>query len=290
MGYAIEVENLVKRYGNFTAVHQLSFAAEQGEIFALLGANGAGKTTTLECIEGIRHYNDGKIRVNGRIGVQLQSSSLPGTITALEAYKLFCKWTHAKEELNLLENFGVTDFKNKQYKSLSTGQKRRLHLAIALINAPDIIFLDEPTAGLDVEGRVSLHNEIRKLKEMGKTILLASHDMTEVESLCDRIAILREGRLAFLGTALELTETCYGESRIFIRTRNPFPLRDIMNSKPIKAEQAEKNSFTVVTTDIGDALLELLTMMKEMDNDVLDIRIERASLEQRFLEIAKEGK
>lgn len=287
MGYAIEVENLVKRYGNYTAVHQLSFAAEQGEIFALLGANGAGKTTTLECIEGIRHYNEGKITVNGRIGVQLQSSSLPGTITALEAYKLFCKWNHAKEELTLLENFGVTDFKNKLYKSLSTGQKRRLHLAIALINSPDIIFLDEPTAGLDVEGRVSLHNEIRKLKELGKTILLASHDMAEVESLCDRIAILREGRLAFLGTALELTETCYGESRIYIRTRNPFPLREIVNSKPMKAEQTEKNSFTVVTTDIGDALLELLTMMKEMDNDVLDIRIERASLEQRFLEIAK---
>ncbi len=287
MGFAIEVKNLVKRYGNFTAVHQLSFTAEQGEIFALLGANGAGKTTTLECIEGIRHYNEGRITVNGRIGVQLQSSSLPGTITAQEAYKLFCKWNKAKENLPLLEHFGITEFKNKQYKALSTGQKRRLHLAIALINSPDIIFLDEPTAGLDVEGRVSLHNEIRKLKEAGKTIILASHDMAEVESLCDRIAILKEGRLAFLGTAPELTETCFGESRIFLRTRNPFPLREIKNSKPFKEEQADHNSFTVVTTDIGDALLELLTMMKEMDNDVLDIRIERASLEQRFLEIAK---
>lgn len=290
MGYAIEVENLVKRYDNFTAVHQLSFAAEQGEIFALLGANGAGKTTTLECIEGIRHYNEGRITVNGKIGVQLQSSSLPGTLTALEAFRLFCKWNKAKENLTLLKDFGVTDFKHKQYKALSTGQKRRLHLAIALINSPDIIFLDEPTAGLDVEGRVSLHKEIRKLKGMGKTILLASHDMAEVESLCDRIAILKEGKLAFLGTAMELTETSYGESRIYLRTRNPFPIRQLANSKYLQSEQPENNSFMVTTTEIGDALLELLTMMKEMDNDVMDVRIERASLEQRFLEIAKEGR
>ncbi len=290
MEYAIEVEKLVKRYGSFTAVHQLSFAVEEGEIFALLGANGAGKTTTLECIEGIRHYNGGKISVKGKIGVQLQSSSLPGTLTALEAFRLFCKWNRAKENLTLLKDFGVTEFKNKLYKSLSTGQKRRLHLAIALISAPDIIFLDEPTAGLDVEGRVSLHKEIKKLKEMGKTILLASHDMAEVENLCDRIAILKEGKLAFLGSSRELTQTGFGESRITLQTRNPFPARQLVNSRHIPTEQAESNRLTVATTDIGDALLELLTMLKEMDNDVLDIKLERASLEQRFLEIAKEGK
>ncbi len=288
MGIAIEVENLVKRYGSFTAVHQLSFTVSEGEIFALLGANGAGKTTTLECIEGVRHCNEGRITVNGRIGVQLQTSSLPGTITALEAFKLFSKWNKAKENLALMDHFGVTEFKNKQYKSLSTGQKRRLHLAIALVPSPDIIILDEPTAGLDVEGRVSLHNEIRKLKEAGKTILLASHDMAEVESLCDRLAILKEGRLAFLGTATELTESDYGESRIYLRTRSPFPVRKLINSRHIATEQPEQNSIMVSAMDISDALLELLAMTKEMDNDVLDIRVERASLEQRFLEIAKE--
>jgi ABC-2 type transport system ATP-binding protein len=290
MGYAIEVENLLKRYGNFTAVHRLSFAVEKGEIFALLGANGAGKTTTLECIEGIRHYNEGRIALKGKIGVQLQSTSLPGTLTALEAFRLFCKWNKAKEDIALLKDFGIGDFKHKPYKSLSIGQKRRLHLALALINSPDIIILDEPTAGLDVEGRVSLHKEIRKLKEMGKTILLASHDMAEVENLCDRIAILKEGKLAFLGTARELTQTGFGESRISLRTRNPFPIRHLTNSRHISSEETEENSFTVATTDIGDALLELLTMMKEMDNDLVDVKVERVSLEQRFLEIAKEGR
>lgn len=290
MRYAIEVENLLKRYGSFTAIHRLSFAVEEGEIFALLGANGAGKTTTLECIEGIRHYNEGRIAVKGKIGVQLQSSSLPGTLTALEAFRLFCKWNKVKEDAALLKDFGIRDFQHKPYKSLSTGQKRRLHLALALINSPDIIILDEPTAGLDVEGRVSLHKEIRKLKERGKTILLASHDMAEVENLCDRIAILKEGRLAFLGTARELTQTGLGESRIYLRTRNPFPIRHLTTCTYIPTEETEENSLTVSAADIGDALLELLTMMKEMDNDLLDVKIEKASLEQRFLEIAKEGR
>ncbi len=287
MGVAIGVENLVKKYGNSTVIHNLSFSAAHGEIFALLGANGAGKTTTLECIEGIRSYNDGTITVNGTIGVQLQSSSLPGNITALEAFKLFGKWNKSKSELTLLDNFSVTEFKNKQYKSLSTGQKRRLHLAIALIHNPDIIFLDEPTAGLDVEGRVSLHDEIKKLKAAGKTIIMASHDMAEVESLCDRIAILKDGKLAFLGYSNELTGSNQGESKIFIRTSNPFPEQKLLFSKSCGLDQ---NYFTVTTNEISDALLELLTMMKEMDNEVLDIKIERATLEQRFMEIAKEGK
>jgi len=287
MDIAIGVDNLVKKYGTNTVLHGLTFSAMQGEIFALLGANGAGKTTALECIEGIRSSNEGTITVNGSIGVQLQSSSLPAGVTALEAYKLFGKWNKTKADMTLLDRFGVTEFKNNQYKSLSTGQKRRLHLAIALINNPDIIILDEPTAGLDVEGRVSLHEEIRKMKALGKTIIMASHDMAEVESLCDRIAILKEGKLAFLGSALELTGTYYGESKIFLRTRNPVPERELLFSKPIGIEQGY---FAVTTTEISDALLELLSMMKEMDNEVIDIKIERATLEHRFMVIAKEGK
>jgi ABC-2 type transport system ATP-binding protein len=287
MGAVIEVENLVKKYGNNTVLHGLSFTAEQGEIFALLGANGAGKTTTLECIEGIRSYNDGKITVNGKIGVQLQSSSLPGNITGLEAFRLFGKWNKVKDNLSLLDTLGAADYKNKQYWTLSTGQKRKLHLAIALLHNPDIIFLDEPTAGLDVEGRVSLHEEIRKLKAAGKTIIMASHDMAEVESLCDRIAILKEGELAFLGSANELTGSYFGESRILIKTRRPFTLENLLFSTPCGNEQ---NYACVSAMKISDAMLELLTKLKEMDNEVIDIKIERATLEQRFMEIAKEGR
>jgi ABC-2 type transport system ATP-binding protein len=284
---AIGVENLVKKYGNNTVLNGLTFTAMKGEIFALLGANGAGKTTSLECIEGLRSYNDGKIIVKGTIGVQLQSSSLPGNITALEAFQLFGKWKKARRELSLLDSFGINDFRNKQYRSLSIGQKRRLHLAIALLHNPDIIILDEPTAGLDVEGRLSLHNEIRKLKANGKTVILASHDMAEVESLCDRIAILKEGRIAFMGYANELTGSYLGESKIYIRTSNPIPEQKYLFSN---YREMEHNYYTFTTDEISDALLELLTMLKEMDNEVLDLKIERASLEQRFMEIAKEGR
>lgn len=287
MDIAINVEHLVKRYGNNTVLHGISFTAMHGEIFALLGANGAGKTTTLECMEGIRRLNEGSITINGKIGVQLQSSSLPGNITALEAYKLFGKWNKVKPNINILESFGVTEFKNKLYRTMSTGQKRKLHLAIALVNNPDIIFLDEPTAGLDVEGRVSLHEEIRKLKAKGKTIIMASHDMAEVESLCDRIAILKEGKLVFVGSANELTGSCLGESKIYIRTRDEFPEVKLVYSKYTGMEQ---EYLTVTTSEISDALLELLTKFKEMDNEVLDIKIDRASLEQKFIEIAKEGR
>ena len=194
---AIEVSGLKKSYGSNMVLRGLDFQIKQGEIFALLGVNGAGKTTTLECIEGLRKYDEGTIIVNGKTGIQLQSSSLPIHIKPMEAIKLFAKWNHTYIDDAMLKALGIKEMKESQYIELSTGQKRRLHLALALISNPDIIFLDEPTAGLDVEGRLSLHEEIRKLKSQGKTIVLASHDMAEVETLCDRIAILNSGKIVF---------------------------------------------------------------------------------------------
>lgn len=278
MGVAIQINNLIKSYGANTVIKDISFTVNHGEIFALLGTNGAGKTTTLECIEGIRKYDSGNITVNGTVGVQLQSSSLPANIKAVEAYQLFCKWNRAQAEPELFKALGLTPLKNVQYHQMSTGQKRRLHLALALIGNPDIIFLDEPTAGLDVEGRVSLHEQIRKLKEQGKTIVLASHDMAEVESLCDRMAILKEGKIVFIGTATELTREREEESRIFIKTERPLPNADC------------NEGYSVFTAEnIGDALLEVLETCKQTQNRVLDIKIERATLEQRFMDIVREG-
>lgn len=204
MKYAIEVQGLRKSYGKQEVLKDLNFRVRMGEVFALLGVNGAGKTTALECMEGLRSYEGGSIVVNGRMGIQLQSASLPEYIKAMEAVELFARWDHTKASRDMLEALGITDFARRQYRQLSTGQKRRLHLALALIRDPDIIFLDEPTAGLDVEGRVALHAQIRALKARGKTIVLASHDMAEVESLCDRIAILAKGSLTFLGAVEEL--------------------------------------------------------------------------------------
>ena len=155
MNEVIKIKNLKKSYGTHVVLDSLDFCVQQGEIFALLGVNGAGKTTSLECIEGLRKYDSGTIAITGKVGIQLQSSSLPGHIKPLEAVKLFAKWNKASLDRAMLDVLGIHDFAQKQYYQLSTGQKRRLHLALALTRNPDILFLDEPTAGLDVEGRLS---------------------------------------------------------------------------------------------------------------------------------------
>lgn len=267
---SIIVEKLVKRYGKNTAVNNISFFVKANELFGLLGTNGAGKTTTLECIEGLCKYDTGTIKINGRVGVQLQCSSLPPTIKAIEAYRFFCKWNRVDENLEEFNKFGLTDIKNKQYKDMSTGQKRRLHLTLASIGNPDIIVLDEPTAGLDVEGRVSLHEEIKKLKKEGKTIIIASHDMAEVEELCDRIAILKDGEIAFIGETRELISQLDTNCSIYIKT--------------------EKSEEEFNSNNIADTLLTQLEKYKNMGIDVLDIKIKRTTLEQMFINIAKEGK
>ena len=176
-------------------------------------------------------------------------------------------------QLSIMKDMGVNAVRithnpsNKQYLEMSTGQKRRLHLALALICDPDIVFLDEPTAGLDVEGRISLHRYIRELKARGKTIVLATHDMAEVESLCDSIAILRDGRIAFAGTVIELTEKIGKHYNIQIRT--------------------DQGTETYGTGDIVASLTAILKSYQEKNAVIQDIRVDRGSLEQHFLKIAK---
>ena len=267
MNSAIQVRGLKKRYDSNIVLNGLDFEIEKGETFALLGVNGAGKTTALECIEGLRKYDSGTITVNGKMGIQLQSSSLPAHIKPMEAVKLFAKWNKAKIDDAVLNDLGIKGIEKKLYIQLSTGQKRRLHLALALIGNPDIIFLDEPTAGLDVEGRLSLHEQIRKLKSRGKTIVLASHDMTEVETLCDRIAILNNGNIAFCGTASELTDRVGRKYFIHIKT------------------QQGDNTFE--TDNIEDTLISLLGELKQKKIHVLDIKVDRGTLEQHFIEMAR---
>ncbi|MDE6690933.1 MAG: ABC transporter ATP-binding protein [Clostridia bacterium] len=205
MDNIIEIKDLRKSYGANAVLKGINLTVRSGEIMALLGVNGAGKTTTLECVEGLRSYDSGTVTVNGKIGIQLQSSALPAHIKPMEAVKLFAKWHKTALDGDMLKALGIDGLTKKKYADLSTGQKRRLHLALALIGNPDIIILDEPTAGLDVEGRVSLHEQIRALKSQGKTIILATHDMAEVEDLCDRIAVLTDGEIVFVGTVDEFT-------------------------------------------------------------------------------------
>lgn len=270
MNNAIRVSGLKKSYGNNIVLKGLDLEIKKGETFALLGINGAGKTTALECIEGLKKCDEGTITINGKMGIQLQSSSLPAHIKPMEAIKLFSQWNRSKIDSIMLNALGIKEIEKKQYVQLSTGQKRRLHLALALIGNPDIIFLDEPTAGLDVEGRISLHEQIRKFKSQGKTIILASHDMAEVENLCDRIAIMNNGNIVFCGTATELTNKI--EKKYFIH---------------IKTQQG---SSTFETDNIEDTLIFLLNDFKQKEIRILDIKIDRGTLEQHFIEMARREK
>ena len=263
---AIRVDGLKKSYSGREVLKGLSFQVGRGEIFALLGVNGAGKTTALECIEGLRACGGGSVAVNGRVGIQLQSSSLPAYIRPMEAVRLFAKWNRAEIDAAMLDALGIAALGKRPYSALSTGQKRRLHLALALVGDPDIVFLDEPTAGLDVEGRVALHAQIRALRDRGKTIVLASHDMAEVETLCDRIAILSGGGIVFCGTVAELTEQVGRRYTISIRT--------------------ERGERTCETADVADALLTLLEACRRQGVAVLDVKVDRGTLEQHFIDIA----
>ena len=264
---ALQVKGLRKSYGKKEVLKGIDLCIRKGVIFALLGVNGAGKTTALECIEGLRKYDSGSIAINGRMRIQLQSASLPAHIKGMEAVYLFAKWNKVSVNSSMLTALGVDNLANKQYREMSTGQKRRIHLALALISNPDIVFLDEPTAGLDIEGRISLHEYIRTLKAQGKTILLASHDMAEVENLCDNIAILKDGRIAFAGTVSELTREVGKHYNICIKTSQGMEKFEVDN--------------------IGESLISILKGYREKEIEIQDIQVNRGSLEQHFVKITR---
>lgn len=285
MNNAIEISNLKKSYQEKQVLKGVSLTVKQGEIFALLGANGAGKTTTLECVEGLKKKDSGTIHLNGSYGVQLQSSTLPKNMKAKEALALFAKWNHKKIDDSYLNRIGVASFVNQQYGKLSTGQKRRLHLALAILGEPDILFLDEPTAGLDVEGRVQIHNEIRHLKEQGKTIFLTSHDMAEVEELCDVLAVLKDGEIIFTGTPGEMKNRKTGETKLLIR----FSQQNAGQFMPETLPYQEKQGYFVFeANDLTAVLSQLARLTEEHQLNIADIKTEGSSLEQQFLALAKE--
>lgn len=297
---AIIVKDLVKRYDTFTAVDGISFNVEAGEVFGLLGPNGAGKTTTLECLEGIRKVSTGRISMAGcdpqsqqselrnRLGVQLQSSSLPDSIQVSEALDLFSTWHGIAFRADLAERFDLSGLYKKQFKQLSAGQKRRLQLALALVNHPQVVVLDEPTAGLDVQSRAALHEEIRALKGQGITVLLATHDMAEAEALCDRIAILIHGHLAVCGTPQEVTAAGYTETRIQLHTAHDslLPGASIGEATFVGAHDGYAEWKA---RDVAAAVMQILGRVQAAGDTVEDLRVERPTLEERFLELV-EGK
>lgn len=295
------VKDFRKTYGDFVAVSGISFEVLQGEIFGLLGPNGAGKTSTLECLEGIRKPDGGSMRIldvdpsrearklHNLIGVQLQTSGLPADMTVEEAMKFFCAYHGVAPREDLLKRLGLGEKRKNQYRELSTGQQRRLALALAVAHKPPVLFLDEPTAGLDVGSRTELHDLMQELKELGTTIILATHDMAEAEKMTDRVAILLGGKIVTTGTPRELTATGSGFTKVSVRTEESILHRNGF-SFPAVNRQAIKEDYAIYfSTDPGPTVAAVLDYLTKQGDKLIDLRVERPSLEERFLEITHNG-
>ncbi len=297
----LRVSNFAKKYGNFSAVDGISFELHRGEIVGLLGPNGAGKTTTLECLEGLRRPDQGTLDILGidpsretrklrpLIGVQLQTSALPASMRVDEAMQFFSAYHRVSPRDDLLERMGLGDKRKSQYRELSVGLQRRLALALAIAHRPPIVFLDEPTAGLDVGSRTELHALMEELKVEGASILLATHDMAEAEKLSDRVAILLKGKIVATGTPRELTAKGPGYTKVSVRTERAILSRNGVSFPAVSRRMLVDDYATYFSTDPGPTVSAILAYVAAQNDKLIDLRVERPSLEERFLEITHNG-
>jgi ABC-2 type transport system ATP-binding protein len=297
----IEVHNFRKTYGPFVAVDGISFDVRRGEIFGLLGPNGAGKTSTLESLEGLRRADGGTLRIAGvdpgrqarqlraLIGVQLQTSGLPDSFHVDEAMRFFCAYHGVTPRDDLIERVDLGEKRSAQYHELSGGQQRRLALALAVAHNPPVVCLDEPTAGLDVASRAMLHDLMRELQAGGTTILLATHDMAEASELADRVAILLRGKIAALGTPMELTAAGAGLTKISVRTEGDCLARPDATFPAVRQMQTRDDYHIYFSTDVGPTVSALIAYINAQADLLVDLRVERPTLEDRFLEITAKG-
>ncbi|MFC8276195.1 ABC transporter ATP-binding protein [Streptomyces sp. NPDC057271] len=295
MTNVIEADHLRRTYsGGFAAVDGISFAVPQGEIFALLGTNGAGKTSTVELLEGLAAPSGGTVHVLGhdpyreraavrpRIGVMLQEGGFPSDLTVSETVRMWAGCTTgARPLLEALEMVGLAARGDVRIKQLSGGERRRLDLALALLGRPEVLFLDEPTTGLDAEGRRDTWELVRALRDGGTTVVLTTHYLEEAETLADRLAIMRQGRIVLSGTPAEVTAARPARIR-FVLPEGVEPGRLPLTLKA----GAEGRRVEIRTHELQHALGELLDWAREagVRLDGLDAR--SASLEEAFLEIA----
>lgn len=292
----IQVDALRKSYGRTVAVDGVSFAVRQGEIFGLIGPNGAGKTTTMECIEGLRVPDGGAIAVLGldpvrdvralqeRIGVQLQEAQLQKRITVREAVGLWAALYRAPVDGDrLLDQLGLTDKREAWFMTLSGGQKQRLLIALALINDPEVVFLDELTTGLDPQARRTIWDLVRGIRARGKTVFLTTHLMEEAEKLCDRVAIIDRGRLVDLGTPLELVRRHCPRATVVVVTDNPLAPAAFAALPGVTAVEVSADAVTIRGGPDG-LVTAVIRCLAAHAIDVRDVRTELPTLEDVFLE------
>jgi len=294
----LQVENLVKRYGDVEAVRGVSFNVEEGEVFGLLGPNGAGKTTTVEILEGLRDPDGGSVSVCGldpqresealkhEIGAALQSTSLPDKLRVMEALRLFASfYKRGRKPEELLKRFGLEEKRNTFYNQLSGGQKQRLALAMALVNDPKVIFLDEPTAGLDPQVRREIYDVIEELRREKKTILMTTHYIEEAERLCDRVAIVDFGKVIALGAPRELNAHSGGATRIEVRLSKPESNGALTNLEGVADAREVGGTYVLHSKRPPQTIVSLVKHLEASGNELVSLEIATPSLEDVFIEM-----
>jgi len=296
MHEVIWVEGLHKTYGAVKAVDGVDLIVEEGEIFGMVGPNGAGKTTTIECIEGLRTPDSGKITVLGMdpqkqssdlyelIGMQLQGSSLYPHIKVGEAIELFSSfYSHPAPKDELLERLGLSEKENVYFFKLSGGQKQRLFICLALINKPQLVFFDELTTGLDPQARRATWDLVRGVREQGHTVFLTTHFMDEAENLCDRVAVMDHGKIVALGKPSDLIEQYAHETRI----RLPQSLKEetdwLSAIRGVNSVEVGED-FTLINFN-NENIVELLQLLDQHGISLKGLHIQQSSLEDVFLSL-----
>jgi ABC-2 type transport system ATP-binding protein len=294
----ILVENLYKNYGPVEAIRGVSFAVSQGEVFGLLGPNGAGKTSTVEILEGMRTPDRGSARVCGldpekageefkqQIGAVLQSTALPDKIRVKEAIDLFANFyrKHANTD-ELLKRFQLEEKRNAFYSQLSGGQKQRLALAMALVNDPQVVFLDEPTAGLDPQVRREIYDIIEHLKKSKKTVLITTHYIEEAERLCDRVAIVDHGKVIAMGTPRELKHSSAGTTRIEVRMAKPLNNGSLSNLDGVANWREFDGTYILHSARPPQTIVALVKQLEAENNELQSLEMFSPSLEDVFIEL-----
>ena len=291
----VEVKNLCKSYRKIKAVDDISFKIYKGEIFGLVGPNGAGKTTAIECIEGLRKPDSGSLKVidlnpttNGRtlrnsIGIQLQESQLPARLKVWEAISLFSSFYKKNiESTPLLKELGLEEKKGSYFDKLSGGQKQRLFIALALLNDPDLIFLDELTTGLDPQARRATWNLITDIRKRGKTIFLTTHFMEEAERLCDRVAIMDHGKIMALDTPQNLIRNISMETRLIFNITGSFELDTLKTIESISKYEKSGDNIIIYGHD-KKMVKDTVNFLVNNNIDFHDLKTEQATLEDVFL-------
>lgn len=292
--FSIEVNDLTKSYDGQTVVDHICFNVKKGQVFGFLGPNGAGKTTTLEMIEGLRKPDAGEVRINGMelhsnlkkirslIGVQLQSSAIDDRIRVGEVIELFGSYYNRSVDVDaLLELVKLTEKKRSFQKDLSGGQRQRMSFALSIVNDPEIIFLDEPTTGLDPQSRRNLWELIETMRTKGKTIVLTTHYMDEAEKLCDDIAVIDHGKIITQGTPNTLINQLDADRVVDIRTKQDTDVKTLLNTATLVEQHGDITE--IYSEQIKATLDEIFKHPDVFDIDTLHIR--KATLEDVFIHL-----